>query len=370
MASILRGRYAPSPTGPLHLGNLRTALLAWLFARAAGGGFILRMEDLDLPRMRPGAASQLLADLRWLGLEWDEGPDVGGPYGPYTQSARQAVYQAALARLRARDRVYPCYCTRAELRANRGAHPNAPGTGAATHAPHPPSGLHLPTSADATNAPPDKNHENIASAPHGLPPNAADDGAARYPGTCRALTAAERAARDASGRHPSLRFRAPDAPFTFTDRIMGPQTQNTADAGDFIVQRSDGLIAYHLAVVVDDALMGVTQIVRGADLLPFVAAQRALCLALGYPPPTEYAHAPLATDATGARLAKRDHVDAMDATAGVVALRARGVAPAAALGAIAASCGLWLAGAPATPREALAAFDPARIERAPSAIIL
>lgn len=353
---MLRGRYAPSPTGPLHLGNLRTALLAWLCARAVGGGFFLRMEDLDLPRVRPGAATQLLADLRWLGLDWDEGPDVGGPYGPYTQSARQAIYQAALARLRAHDLVYPCYCTRAELRAEWTVRQGvvADGVGAAS------------ATIDALHAPADTNDE-IASAPHGLPANLGGEGALRYPGTCRALTSAERAARDAAGRRPSLRFRAPNTPFTFTDRIMGAQTQHAGDAGDFIVQRSDGVVAYHLAVVVDDALMGVTQIVRGADLLPFVAAQRALCLALGYTPPTEYAHAPLATDATGARLAKRD---ATGAAMGVAALRAAGCSPRAALGALAASCGLWPSGSPATLRGLLATFDPTRVSRAPSAIDL
>ncbi len=114
----VRGRYAPSPSGALHLGNLRTALLAWLFARSAGGAFVLRVEDLDRSRMRPGATARMLDDLRWLGLDWDEGPDVGGAYGPYTQSARLAIYDAALARLRDRGLLYPCYCTRAGWRAS------------------------------------------------------------------------------------------------------------------------------------------------------------------------------------------------------------------------------------------------------------
>ncbi|MFI5276051.1 MAG: tRNA glutamyl-Q(34) synthetase GluQRS [Ktedonobacterales bacterium] len=319
MSGGVRGRYAPSPTGALHLGNLRTALLGWLLARSAGGGFILRMEDLDAPRTRLGAAEGMLADLRWLGLDWDEGPDVGGPFGPYTQSARHAIYLGALARLRARGLLYPCYCTRAELRGS----------------------------------------PSIASAPHAgdLPP--------RYPGTCRQLSARQRRAREAEGRHPSLRFRAPDEPISFTDRVMGAQSEQvSATTGDFIVRRSDGLIAYHLAVVVDDALMGVTQVARGADLLAVTAPQRALALALGYPPPREYAHLPLATDATGARLAKRD------AAAGVDALRARGLAPEQVVGALAASVGLWPAGEPATPRELLSAFDLARIPAQPSPIAL
>jgi len=321
-ANGVRGRYAPSPTGALHLGNLRTALLAWLLARSAGGGFILRMEDLDAPRTRAGAAQGILADLRWLGLDWDEGPDVGGPCGPYIQSARGAIYLGALARLRARGLLYPCYCTRAELHASHAA-------------------------------------ISIASAPHAgdLPP--------RYPGTCQKLSARERRAREAEGRRPALRFRVPDEPITFIDHVLGQQTEQvSATTGDFIVRRSDGLIAYHLAVVVDDALMGVTQVARGADLLAVTAPQRALALALGYPPPQEYAHLPLATDTTGARLAKRD------AAAGVAALRARGLEPPQVVGALATSVGLWPADQPATPRDLLAAFDPARIPAQPTPIAL
>lgn len=318
----LRGRYAPSPTGTLHLGNLRSALLAWLCARSQGGAFILRMEDLDGPRVRPGAAGQILADLRWLGLDWDEGPDVGGPYGPYTQSARDAIYLGALARLRARGLLYPCYCTRAELHAAQ-------------------------------------RQTSIASAPH------AGDMPPRYPGTCRTLTDAQRRKFEAQGRRPSLRFRVPDDPITFTDRVFGPiAEQVSVTTGDFIVRRSDGLIAYHLAVVVDDALMGVTQLARGADLLPVTAPQRALAHALGYAPPREVIHLPLATDAAGARLAKRD------AAAGVDALRARGLTPEQVVGALAASAGLWPQGEPATPRDLLPAFRLDKISRAPSPIMV
>lgn len=316
-----RGRYAPSPTGALHLGALRTALLAWLFARAAGGAFILRTEDLDPPRVRPGAARTMLDDLRWLGLDWDEGPDIGGPYGPYVQSARGAIYAAALARLRVSGLLYPCYCTRAELRSTQDA--------------------------------------AIASAPHltGAP--------VPYSGACRNLTERERRAREVAGRAPSLRFRAPRDPVTFTDRLHGAISERVSDTlGDIIVRRSDGMVAYNLAVVVDDALMGVTHVVRGADLLGVTAAQRALALALGYQPPSDYAHVPLATDAAGARLAKRD------AAAGVEGLRVRGATPERVVGALAASVGLWLAGKPATPRDLLAAFDPVRIHREPSVITI
>jgi glutamyl-tRNA synthetase len=322
--AAVRGRYAPSPTGALHLGNLRTALLAWLLARSVGGDFMLRMEDLDTPRVRRGAAQGILDDLRWLGLDWDEGPDVGGLYGPYTQSARQAIYLGELARLRALGLLYPCYCTRAE----------------------------------SHTSPADARH-SIASAPH------TGDQPPRYPGTCRTLTASERRAREVAGRRPSLRFRVPTAEISFTDRLLGPQSERVSvTTGDFIVRRSDGLIAYNLAVVVDDALMGVTQVARGGDLLSVTAPQLALALALGYTPPREYAHLPLATDATGARLAKRD------VAAGVVALRARGVTPAQVVGALAASVDLWPAGEPATPGALLAAFDAAHISRRPSAIAL
>ena len=304
----IRGRYAPSPTGALHLGNLRTALLAWLWARQAGGRFVLRMEDLDLPRARPGAAAGILADLRWLGLHWDEGPDVGGPYGPYTQSARQALYDAALAQLRVRGLLYPCYCTRAEL-------------------------------------------ARIASAPQG------GDEPGRYPGACRDLTDAERARKEATGRRPSLRFRAPATPITFVDRVAGSVTEHIAETvGDFVVRRSDGIVSYQLAVVVDDALMGITQVVRGTDLLTSTARQLALYDALGYPRPAVYAHVPLLLDASGARMAKRA------ASEGLATLRERDMSAADVLGMLAASCGLWPAGAPATPTALLATFAPERLE--------
>lgn len=300
------GRYAPSPTGALHMGNLRTALLAWLFARQAGGRFVLRIEDLDLPRVRPGATARMLADLRWLGLDWDEGPEVGGPHGPYFQSARQAIYDAALARLRAAGLVYPCYCTRAEL-------------------------------------------ARLASAPQ------AGDDAPRYPGTCRDLSAAERRAREAAGRRPALRFRAPDAPVHFRDTLHGPREESVAaTVGDFLVRRSDGIVAYQLAVVVDDALMGITQIVRGDDLLPSTARQLALYAALGYSPPREYVHVPLLLDRQGARLAKRDGALGLDP------VRASGAQPADVLGMLAASCGAWPSGEPASLDALLASFVPDR----------
>jgi glutamyl-tRNA synthetase len=238
------GRFAPSPTGTLHLGNLRTALLAWLFARSEGRRFLVRMEDLDAGRVRAGAAEEQLADLAALGLDWD-GEVVA-------QSARGALYADALARLRAAGRLYECFCTRAEIRA-------------------------------------------AASAPHG--PLA--EGA--YPGTCLSLTDDERAARRAAGRTPALRIRADTARVAFTDRLLGPQV---GVVDDFVVCRNDGAIAYNLAVVVDDADQGIGEVVRGADLADSTPRQRFLAGVLRLPAP-EYAHVPLVLGPDGRRLAKR-----------------------------------------------------------------
>jgi len=250
-----RGRFAPTPSGLLHIGNAFAALLAWLQIRRAGGTFVLRIEDIDKPRSRPEYAEQILDDLRWLGIDWDEGPDIGGPYGPYEQSAREERYRAALARLE-RDRwLYPCYCSRAELMA-------------------------------------------IASAPHGL----AAEGPA-YPGICRGLTAEERQARSLA-KTPSLRFAMPEHEVTYVDGIAGPQRFPAGAGGDFVVQRADGIIGYQLAVVVDDADMGITDVLRGWDLLDSTPRQLLLLKALGLPAP-RYAHVPLLYGPDGRRLSKR-----------------------------------------------------------------
>jgi glutamyl-tRNA synthetase len=259
----------------------------------------------------------MLADLRWLGLDWDEGPGAGGPLGPYFQSQRAALHAAAFARLRDGDHVYPCYCARSEL-------------------------------------------ARIASAPQ---QDRQGETPQRYPGTCRELTAGQQAEREASGRRPSWRFRAPDKPITFTDVLHGEVSENVAaTVGDFIVRRSDGVFAYQLAVVVDDALMGIDQVVRGDDLLASTVRQLALYDALGYPRPTEYAHVPLALDATGARLAKRE------AAAGLNALKGAGRTAEEIVGALAASCCLWPDRTSATPAQVLAVFDAARIKRTPSIV--
>ena len=210
----IRGRFAPTPSGRMHLGNLLAALLAWLDARSGGGELVLRIEDLDTQRTSRLFAAQLLDDLRWLGLDWDQ----GGLEPDYRQSRRTACYEEAFRLLEERGLIYPCYCSRTERMA--------------------------------------------ASAPH------REDGAVVYSGRCFRLTAAERAELEGQGRRPAWRVRCPDLSVTVEDGNCGTYTENLArDCGDFIVRRSDGVFAYQLAVVVDDALMGVNHVVRGRDLL-------------------------------------------------------------------------------------------------------
>jgi glutamyl-tRNA synthetase len=264
-----RGRFAPSPTGELHLGNARTALLAWLWARSESGGFTMRVEDLDKPRVRPGLAERQLDELAWLGLTWDEGPDPQtgrdhGPRGPYRQSARDASYRAAIGKLG--EHVYECFCSRAEIAA--------------------------------------------ASAPHGPQ----DDGP-RYPGTCAQLTEAQRSERRRT-RAPALRLRVPSGPVRFVDQIQGPQEFDPqATVGDFVLRRADGIFAYQLAVVVDDAAMGITQVLRGADLLPSTARQILLYRLLGLREP-RWAHVGLVVSRSGERLSKRDRAASLSALRG------------------------------------------------------
>ena len=270
--SMVVGRFAPSPSGRIHLGNIFCCLLAWLSARQKGGRVVLRIEDLDTARCPRRYAEQMIEDLRWLGLLWDEGPDVGGPDGPYFQSERTALYQAALERLEEQGLVYPCFCTRAELHA--------------------------------------------ASAPH------REDGQVIYPGTCRDLTPAQAAAKAReSGRSPALRIRVPDRETAFTDGHMGRYEENLArDCGDFLLRRPDGMFAHQLAVVVDDAAMGVTEVVRGADLLASTPRQLLLYRLLGLEAPAFY-HFPLLLGSDGQRLSKRN------ADAGLDTLGERYTAP-------------------------------------------
>jgi glutamyl-tRNA synthetase len=307
----MRGRFAPSPTGPLHLGNARTALLSWLAARAAGGSYIMRVEDLDGPRVRPGMEACILEELRWLGLDWDEGPDVGGPSGPYRQSERRERYAAALAQLRAAGAIYPCFCTRGEIAA-------------------------------------------AAQAPHGP----GDEGP-RYPGTCGALTADEVRAR-AARRPPAWRLRVAAGEVAFEDGVHGAQRRDVlAETGDFVVARADGIPAYQLAVVVDDAAMGVEEVVRGDDLLGSTGRQLLLYRALGLTPP-RFAHVPLVNGEDGARLAKRHGALSLGE------LRARGADPRAVVGLLAASAGLCPPGARVAARELVPGFALARVPREPA----
>lgn len=282
----VRGRYAPSPTGTLHMGNLRTALLAWLFARSASGEFILRIEDLDQPRMQPRATEHMIQDLQWLGLDWDEGPE-GGPYAPYIQKERLDIYQHYLQQLQAAGLVYPCYCSRAEIQ------------------------------------------QATAHLPPGI------DGGALYPGTCRQLSDKQRRQHERQGRRPALRLRVADEmTITFTDLLLGPQQQQVQQVvGDFILRRADGIFAYQLAVVVDDALMHLNQIVRGADLLSSTARQIVLYQLLGFPIPT-FAHVPLIHNDQGQKLSKRIQSE------GLAPLQASNYTAEEVVGLLAHSCGL------------------------------
>jgi glutamyl-tRNA synthetase len=240
-----RGRYAPSPTGPLHLGNLRTALLAWLSARSSGSEFLLRIEDLDSGRSREKWVEVQLEELRLIGINWDG--------EPVRQSERYDLYAEAIERLRSEGLVYECFCTRAEIR-------------------------------------------EAASAPHGELPEGA------YPGTCATLSPSELEERRETGRPPALRVRAEAAPFEFEDSLHG---RVTGRVDDFVIRRNDGDFGYNLAVAVDDAGQGITEVVRGADLLETTGRQLWLYEQLGLTSPRTWAHVPLMLGEDGARLAKR-----------------------------------------------------------------
>ena len=289
------GRFAPSPTGPLHLGSLRTALVAWLFARSQGARFLVRIEDLDPQRSRAEFERSQLADLAMLGLDWDE--------PPVRQSERLERYEAALAQLDGADRLYRCYCTRAEIR-------------------------------------------EAASAPHGELPEGA------YPGTCRELSRAERRVREARGRPFALRVRAEGQTIQFEDRLLGTCT---GVVDDFVVRRADGVPAYQLAVVVDDADQSVGEVVRGADLADSTPRQILLAGLLDLPLPA-YAHVGLVLGADGARLAKRH---------GAVTLADRNEPAAVTLGLLARSLKIEPAEPARTAADLLSCFAPDRLPRDP-----
>ena len=293
------GRYAPSPSGRMHLGNLLCCLLAWLSAKSKGGQVLLRIEDLDAARCPRRYADAIVDDLAWLGLSAD------GPQPPVYQSERAAVYQQFYDELAAKGLVYPCFCSRSQLHA--------------------------------------------ASAPH------RSDGQVVYPGTCRGLTPAE-AAEKARRKAPAWRVRVPDEEIAFTDGHLGPYRENLArDCGDFYLRRADGVFAYQLAVVVDDALMGVTEVVRGADLLSSTPRQLWLYRELGLQAPQFY-HLPLLLDHEGRRLSKRDGDQSLEN------LRAR-YTPQEIVGRLAFACGLQDAPRPAAPQDLVGAFDWARVPR-------
>lgn len=292
------GRFAPSPTGTLHIGNLRTALLAWLFARSSGSPFLLRVEDLDPQRSKPEHEARQLADLAALGIDHD-GPVVH-------QSTRRDAHDEALARLQAAGLTYPCYCSRREVR-------------------------------------------EAAVAPHGPLP----DGA--YPGTCRALTTQQRARREREGRPPALRLHAGGIAVTVSDRQHGPVTMVV---DDLILRRADGLVAYNLAVVVDDDAQGVQEVVRGDDLLESTPRQAHLCDLLGIERP-QWAHVPLVLGPDGDRLAKRGLAQ------GVADLTAMGHDPTSIVGLLAASVGLAEPGERVRPSALVDRFDPEALPRDP-----
>ncbi len=248
----MKGRFAPTPSGRMHLGNVFSALLAWLDARSQGGSLVFRVEDLDVERCTLDNARQIAEDLRWLGLDWDE----GGVESAYCQSGRSAYYEQAFQKLQGLGLIYPCYCSRSERLA--------------------------------------------AAAPH------RSDGSVVYSGKCYGLTDEQRRELEAKGRRPAMRVRVPDETVCVRDCHMGPYTERLRrDCGDFILRRSDGVWAYQLAVVVDDALMGVDRVVRGSDLLPSAPRQAWLHRVLGYEPPA-FCHCPLLLAPGGRRLAKRD----------------------------------------------------------------
>jgi glutamyl-tRNA synthetase len=291
------GRLAPSPTGAQHVGNARTYLIAWLAARSAGGRVVLRLEDIDSPRIKPGAAEQAIDDLRWLGLDWDEGPVV--------QTARLPLYEAALADLQRRELVYPCTCTRSDV-------------------------------------------ERAASAPH------LEHEGPVYPGTCAGRHVPDAARLE--GRPFSWRFRLPVCPPSYVDGFCGPTPVDLkAMGGDFVVwktPRGEGTPAtpaYQLAVVVDDAQAGVTEVIRGDDLVPSTPRQLLLYNALTLYPP-RFSHVPLVVGPDGRRLAKR-HGDTR-----LSALRAAGVQAPALLGLLAWSCGWLKEMEPVEARELLPLF--------------
>jgi glutamyl-tRNA synthetase len=304
-------RFAPSPTGSLHLGNARTAFFSHLWARKSGGRFILRIEDTDVERSEERFRDEQMAELRWLGFDWDEGPDIGGPSAPYAQSERGEFYRGLFARLEANGRAYPCYCTAEELELSRKLQRMS-----------------------------------------GKPP--------RYAGTCRNLTKAQQGERESRGLKPTLRFAVPDgAVIEFVDVVHGPQRFTSADIGDFIIRRDNGTAAFFFCNAVDDAVMGVTQVLRGDDHLTNTPRQLMVLDALALRRPG-YGHVGLLVGADGAPLSKRH------GSTSVHEFRERGFLSAAILNHLfhlghASDVDGWL-----PPAEMPAHFRPEHLGRAPA----
>ncbi|MGB3052879.1 MAG: tRNA glutamyl-Q(34) synthetase GluQRS [Polyangiales bacterium] len=290
MASTYRTRFAPSPTGQMHPGHARTALITWLQARTQGGKIVMRIEDIDRPRVIAGAADEICRDHEWLGLDWDE--------GPHFQSDHDESYERALATLEAAGLVYPCTCSRKEI-------------------------------------------AQIASAPHG------EEGP-RYPGTCRNGVMN-------SSRPPALRFRFADPSPGFEDVLCGPFPEGQL-GGDFVLRRADGIWAYQLAVVIDDAEAGISEVIRGEDLLSSTPRQIALYRALGHPVP-RFAHVGLVLDADGRRLATRN------GAISILSLRNTGRSAEQVIGQLACSLGLTATTAPISAEELISSFALDKISR-------
>ncbi|MCD6384482.1 glutamate--tRNA ligase, partial [Candidatus Sumerlaeota bacterium] len=251
----IRVRFAPSPTGYLHIGSARTALFNWLFARHYNGVFVLRIEDTDIERLHEDALSSIYDGLRWLGLDWDEGPEVGGPYGPYRQSERLEIYQEYAQRLLREGNAYYCYCLPEELE--------------------------------------EQKRQMLARGE-----------APRYSGRCRYLTSAQRRQLENEGRRPAIRFRMPETDIEVNDIIRGRTVFKAETQGDFVILRRDNRPTYHLANVVDDTLMHISYVIRGEDLYPSTPRHIALYRALGLHPP-EFAHLPMILAPDRSKLSKR-----------------------------------------------------------------
>jgi len=307
----VRCRFAPAPSGSIHVGNVRTGLFSWAFARHHGGAFVLRVEDTDASRVTEEAYHGVMESLRWLGIDWDEGPDLGGPHGPYRQSQRMDIYRETVERLRAQGDAYPCYCTEEELEQRR-----------------------------------------AAAMARGEPPG--------YDGRCRMLSDQERAAFESEGRPAAIRFAMPETEHVVRDLVKGEVRWGPGQLRDFVLVRSDGTPVFLLAVAVDDLLMGITHVIRGDDLLASAPRNAAVISALGGAPPA-YAHVPQVNGSDGKPLSKRH------GSTSVEAFREHGILPEALMNYLALLG--WSKDAETTflsREELVAAFDLERVSSNPA----